>query len=129
MSRRDAIKRFSAVGATLAPPAYAQSRPIALGQSAAFSEPASELGLQFKLGAMLYSIGGLVAGLESLHEHNLGGFFVDCSRQKHTGSIPMADGKFAVKAPRLCHGLGALPYRHRQLTQLLLYGPGADCWP
>lgn len=54
MNRRDAIKKFSAAGAALALPAYAQSRPIALGQSAAFSGPASELGLQFKLGAMLY---------------------------------------------------------------------------
>jgi len=42
---------------------------------------------------------GLVAGLESLHELNLGGFFVDFSSQKHTGSkyvdltILSADGR------------------------------------
>jgi ABC-type branched-subunit amino acid transport system substrate-binding protein len=29
---------------------------------------------------------GLIAGLESLHEYNLGGFFVDFSAQKHSGS-------------------------------------------
>lgn len=54
MNRREAIKKFSAASAALALPAYAQSRPITLGQSAAFSGPASELGQQFKLGAMLY---------------------------------------------------------------------------
>jgi len=42
---------------------------------------------------------GLIAGLESLRELNLGGFFVDFSTQKHTGSkfvdlsILTADGK------------------------------------
>ena len=28
----------------------------------------------------------LIAGLESMREHNLGGFFVDFSPQKHAGS-------------------------------------------
>jgi branched-chain amino acid transport system substrate-binding protein len=42
---------------------------------------------------------GLITGLESLHEFNLGGFFVDFSAQKHTGSkyvdmtILTADGR------------------------------------
>jgi ABC-type branched-subunit amino acid transport system substrate-binding protein len=42
---------------------------------------------------------GLIAGLESLHEYNLGGFFVDFSAQKHSGSkyvdmtILSADGR------------------------------------
>jgi branched-chain amino acid transport system substrate-binding protein len=42
---------------------------------------------------------GLVGGLESLHEFNLGGFFVDFNAQKHTGSkyidltILTADGR------------------------------------
>ncbi|UUZ64467.1 ABC transporter substrate-binding protein [Polaromonas sp. P1-6] len=54
MNRRDAIKQFSAVGAALAFPAFAQAKPIVLGQSAAFSGPASALGEQFKRGAQLY---------------------------------------------------------------------------
>ncbi|MDH5540388.1 MAG: ABC transporter substrate-binding protein, partial [Rhizobacter sp.] len=29
---------------------------------------------------------GLIAGLESMRDHNLGGFFVDFGPQKHTGS-------------------------------------------
>lgn len=54
MRRRDAIKQFSAVGAALALPAFAQARAIVLGQSAALSGPASALGEQFKRGALLY---------------------------------------------------------------------------
>ena len=42
---------------------------------------------------------GLIAGLESLREFNVGGFFIDFSAQKHTGSkyvdmtILTADGR------------------------------------
>lgn len=32
------------------------------------------------------SVDSLIAGLESMHEHNLGGFIVDFNAQKHTGS-------------------------------------------
>jgi ABC-type branched-subunit amino acid transport system substrate-binding protein len=32
------------------------------------------------------SVDSLIAGLESMHEHNLGGFIVDFNPQKHTGS-------------------------------------------
>jgi ABC-type branched-subunit amino acid transport system substrate-binding protein len=45
------------------------------------------------------SVDGLISGLESLREFNLGGFFVDFSGQKHTGSkyveltILQADGR------------------------------------
>jgi ABC-type branched-subunit amino acid transport system substrate-binding protein len=54
MNRRDAIKHFGAVGSSFALPVFAQARPIVLGQSAAFSGPASALGEQFKRGAQLY---------------------------------------------------------------------------
>ena len=198
MKRRDAILRFAAAGAALAlPAARADAGRIVLGQSAAFSGPASALGEQFKKGALLLfdrvnahgGIGGrtielqslddgyepdrctantkklidsgvfalfgyigtptslaalplataarmpfvgpftgaeariegyvaaralveglrragsrlsadtLIAGLESLHDLNLGGFFVDFGAQKHTGSrfvdltILSADGR------------------------------------
>jgi len=54
MKRRDAILQFTAAGAALALPAWAQGNgKIVLGQSAAFSGPASALGVQFKKGAQL----------------------------------------------------------------------------
>lgn len=54
MLRRTLIQSATAAGASLALPAWAQSRAIVLGQSAAFSGPAAELGRQFKIGADLY---------------------------------------------------------------------------
>jgi ABC-type branched-subunit amino acid transport system substrate-binding protein len=52
MSRR----AFAAAGAALiaAPALHAQSNRIVLGQSAAFSGPAAQLGIQFNAGAQLY---------------------------------------------------------------------------
>ena len=54
MKRRDAIKRLAASSAVLALPALAQSRAIVLGQSAALSGPAAQLGLQMNAGARIY---------------------------------------------------------------------------
>jgi branched-chain amino acid transport system substrate-binding protein len=54
MNRRDAIQRVGAATAALALPAWAQAQRIVLGQSAAFSGPASALGEQFKKGAQFY---------------------------------------------------------------------------
>ena len=55
MNRRDAITRIAAASATLALPAWAQSnRPVVLGQSAAFTGPAAQLGLQMNSGARIY---------------------------------------------------------------------------
>ena len=54
MNRRDAIRRVAAVGATLALPAFAQSNRIVLGQSAALTGPAAQLGLQMNAGARIY---------------------------------------------------------------------------
>jgi ABC-type branched-subunit amino acid transport system substrate-binding protein len=54
MNRRDAIRRVAAVGATLALPAWAQSSRIVLGQSAALSGPAAQLGIQMNKGAKIY---------------------------------------------------------------------------
>jgi branched-chain amino acid transport system substrate-binding protein len=54
MKRRDAIRRVAAAGATLALPAWAQSRAIVLGQSAAFSGPAAQLGIQMNKGGKLF---------------------------------------------------------------------------
>lgn len=53
MNRREAIRRASVVAATLAAPVLAQPKAIVLGQSAAFSGPASALGAEFKRGALL----------------------------------------------------------------------------
>ena len=57
-SRRQALRQLAgAAAAALGAPALAQGgggRPIVLGQSAAFSGPAAQLGEQFKRGAMLY---------------------------------------------------------------------------
>ena len=54
MNRRDAIQRLAASCAVLALPAAAQGRRIVLGQSAAFSGPAAQLGIQMNLGAHTY---------------------------------------------------------------------------
>lgn len=54
MNRRDAIRRVAAVGTTLALPAFAQSNRIVLGQSAALTGPAAQLGLQMNAGARIY---------------------------------------------------------------------------
>jgi branched-chain amino acid transport system substrate-binding protein len=54
MNRRDAIKRVAATSAALALPAGAQARTIVLGESAAFSGPAAQLGIQMNKGAKLY---------------------------------------------------------------------------
>jgi branched-chain amino acid transport system substrate-binding protein len=56
MMRRRFLRQSAAGAATLALPAWtsAQSRALVLGQSAAFSGPAAQLGEQFKRGALLY---------------------------------------------------------------------------
>jgi ABC-type branched-subunit amino acid transport system substrate-binding protein len=54
MNRRDAIRRVGALSASLALPAWAQSSRIVLGQSAAFSGPAAQLGIQMNKGAKIY---------------------------------------------------------------------------
>ncbi len=54
MNRRNAIQRLAATCAVLALPAAAQGRRIVLGQSAAFSGPAAQLGVQMNLGARTY---------------------------------------------------------------------------
>jgi len=54
MNRRDAIRRFASVSAAVALPAWAQPARIVLGQSAAFSGPAAQLGLQMNRGARIY---------------------------------------------------------------------------
>jgi len=54
MNRRDAIKRVAVVGAALSLSAYAQGSRIVLGQSAAFSGPAAQLGIQMNKGARIY---------------------------------------------------------------------------
>ncbi len=55
MQRRDVLRRLTASAAALALPAVAQNnRTITLGQSAAFSGPAAQLGIQMNLGARLY---------------------------------------------------------------------------
>ena len=54
MKRRDALRRVGACSAMLALPALAQEKRIVLGQSAAFSGPAAQLGIQMNKGARLY---------------------------------------------------------------------------
>ena len=54
MKRRDAIKRLAAPCALLALPALAQTSRIVLGQSAAFTGPAAQLGIQMNTGARIY---------------------------------------------------------------------------
>jgi ABC-type branched-subunit amino acid transport system substrate-binding protein len=54
MNRRDAITKIAAAGAALALPAWAQPSRLILGQSAAFSGPAAQLGIQMNQGAKIY---------------------------------------------------------------------------
>jgi ABC-type branched-subunit amino acid transport system substrate-binding protein len=55
MKRRTALTRLAAAGAFVAAPALAQAdRRIVLGQSAAFSGPAAQLGIQMNRGAKLH---------------------------------------------------------------------------
>jgi ABC-type branched-subunit amino acid transport system substrate-binding protein len=54
MKRRDAIKWLAGSSAALALPAVAQNNRIVLGQSAAFSGPAAQLGIQMNVGAKIY---------------------------------------------------------------------------
>ena len=54
MNRRDAIRRVAATGAALALPAFAQNNRIVLGQSAALTGPAAQLGLQMNAGARIF---------------------------------------------------------------------------
>jgi ABC-type branched-subunit amino acid transport system substrate-binding protein len=54
MNRRDAIRHVAAASAALALPALAQNNRIVLGQSAALSGPAAQLGLQMNAGARIY---------------------------------------------------------------------------
>ncbi len=54
MKRRDAIKWLAGAGAALALPALAENSRIVLGQSAAFSGPAAQLGIQMNAGARIF---------------------------------------------------------------------------
>lgn len=54
MNRRDAIRRVAAASAAIALPAWSQNRAIVLGQSAALTGPAAQLGIQMNKGARLY---------------------------------------------------------------------------
>ena len=57
MNRRDFVQRAAGSAALLAMPALAalaQAAPIVLGQSAAFSGPAAQLGIQMNQGARIY---------------------------------------------------------------------------
>jgi branched-chain amino acid transport system substrate-binding protein len=54
MNRRHALQRLAASSAVLALPALAQTNRIVLGQSAAFSGPAAQLGIQMNMGARIY---------------------------------------------------------------------------
>ena len=53
MKRRTALHHLALGAASLAAPALAQSRSILIGQSAAFTGPAAQLGIQFQHGARL----------------------------------------------------------------------------
>jgi branched-chain amino acid transport system substrate-binding protein len=54
VKRRTLITRVAASAACLAMPAWAQQRGIVIGQSAAFSGPAAQLGIQMNAGAKIY---------------------------------------------------------------------------
>ena len=54
MHRRTLINCLAAGAATMALPSFAQARGIVLGQSAAFSGPAAQLGIQMNAGAKIY---------------------------------------------------------------------------
>jgi branched-chain amino acid transport system substrate-binding protein len=54
MNRRDAVRRIAAAAAAVSLPTFAQGNRIVLGQSAAFSGPAAQLGVQMNKGARIY---------------------------------------------------------------------------
>ena len=54
MKRRTVLRHLAAGSAAFALPAIAQARPIVIGQSAAFSGPAAQLGIQMNAGAKVY---------------------------------------------------------------------------
>ena len=54
MNRRDFVQRAAGSAAALALPTFAQGSRIVLGQSAAFSGPAAQLGIQMNRGARIY---------------------------------------------------------------------------
>ena len=54
MKRRTLITRIADSAACLALPAWAQQRGIVIGQSAAFTGPAAQLGIQMNAGAKIY---------------------------------------------------------------------------
>jgi ABC-type branched-subunit amino acid transport system substrate-binding protein len=54
MQRRTLLARTAAGAAALALPAFAQARAIVIGQSAAFSGPAAQLGIQMNAGVKLW---------------------------------------------------------------------------
>ena len=54
MNRRDAVRRIAAAAAAVSLPALAQGNRIVLAQSAAFSGPAAQLGIQMNKGARIY---------------------------------------------------------------------------
>lgn len=54
MKRRTILRQLAAGSAALALPAIAQARPIVIGQSAAFSGPAAQLGIQMNAGAKIF---------------------------------------------------------------------------
>jgi ABC-type branched-subunit amino acid transport system substrate-binding protein len=54
MNRRDAVRRIAAAAAAVSLPTLAQGNRIVLAQSAAFSGPAAQLGIQMNKGARIY---------------------------------------------------------------------------
>jgi branched-chain amino acid transport system substrate-binding protein len=54
VNRRDTLKQIAAAAAAISLPAMAQEKTIVLGQSAALSGPAAQLGLQLRAGAKLH---------------------------------------------------------------------------
>jgi ABC-type branched-subunit amino acid transport system substrate-binding protein len=54
VNRRETLKHLAAATTALALPAMAQDKTIVLGQSAALTGPAAQLGLQLRAGARLY---------------------------------------------------------------------------
>jgi branched-chain amino acid transport system substrate-binding protein len=54
VNRRESLKQLAAATATIALPALAQDKTIVLGQSAALTGPAAQLGIQMRAGANLY---------------------------------------------------------------------------
>jgi branched-chain amino acid transport system substrate-binding protein len=98
LTRRSLIRRAAATGVALSLPAWAQSELIVLGQSAAFSGPAAELGLQMNQGARLVfdqvnasgGIGGRLIELRTLDD----GYEPD--RCKANTETFISDGVFAL---------------------------------